>query len=303
VAPGGYAWWYIDALSDDGRHGLTLIAFIGSVFSPYYAWARRHGEGDPINHCALNVALYGAAGKRWSLTERGRAALAREARSLTIGPSSLAWNGSSLEIHIDEVTAPIPSRIRGTVRLHPEALTERSIALDGIGHHRWHPMAPCARVEVNLDKPALGWSGQAYFDSNTGDLPLEQGFSRWDWSRTNDPQGTCVLYDVTRRNGETMSMALRFDPGGGIEEFEPPAAMQLPSTRWWRIARRTQSDAGQPVRVLHTLEDTPFYARSVLASQLRGEPVTAMHESLSLDRFRAGWVQMLLPFRMPRRRR
>ncbi len=40
---GGYAWWYVDALSDDGRHGLTLIAFIGSVFSPYYAW--RAGGG------------------------------------------------------------------------------------------------------------------------------------------------------------------------------------------------------------------------------------------------------------------
>jgi carotenoid 1,2-hydratase len=26
----------------------------------------------------------------------------------------------------------------------------------------------------------------------------------------------------------------------------------------------------------------------------------AMHESLSLDRFRSAWVQLLLPFRMPR---
>ncbi len=31
-------WWYVDALSDDGQHGITLIAFIGSVFSPCYAW-------------------------------------------------------------------------------------------------------------------------------------------------------------------------------------------------------------------------------------------------------------------------
>ena len=44
----GYVWWYVDALSDDGRHGLTLIAFIGSVFSPYYALARRRGAGDPL---------------------------------------------------------------------------------------------------------------------------------------------------------------------------------------------------------------------------------------------------------------
>jgi carotenoid 1,2-hydratase len=70
VPHGGYAWWYVDGLSDDGRHGITLIAFIGSVFSPYYAWARRRGGGDPEHHCALNVALYGAGGKRWALTER-----------------------------------------------------------------------------------------------------------------------------------------------------------------------------------------------------------------------------------------
>jgi carotenoid 1,2-hydratase len=52
--------------------------------------------------------------------------------------------------------------------------------------------------------------------------------------------------------------------------------------------------------VVQTLEDAPFYARSVVASQLQGESVNAVHESLSLDRFRSGWVQVLLPFRMPR---
>ena len=40
VPSGGYRWWYLDGLSDDGRHGLTIIGFVGSVFSPYYARAR-----------------------------------------------------------------------------------------------------------------------------------------------------------------------------------------------------------------------------------------------------------------------
>ena len=44
VDPGGYAWWYVDAVSDDRRHGVAIIAFVGSVFSPYYAWA---GRRDP----------------------------------------------------------------------------------------------------------------------------------------------------------------------------------------------------------------------------------------------------------------
>ena len=35
VGHDGYVWWYVDAFSEDRAYGLTLIAFIGSVFSPY----------------------------------------------------------------------------------------------------------------------------------------------------------------------------------------------------------------------------------------------------------------------------
>jgi carotenoid 1,2-hydratase len=80
VPSGGYRWWYLDGLSDDGRHGLTIIGFVGSVFSPYYALARRKGGADPENFCALNVALYGEGGHRWSMTERGRRFISRDAR-------------------------------------------------------------------------------------------------------------------------------------------------------------------------------------------------------------------------------
>ncbi len=34
VPPSGYRWWYLDGLSADGQRGLTVIAFVGSVFSP-----------------------------------------------------------------------------------------------------------------------------------------------------------------------------------------------------------------------------------------------------------------------------
>ena len=62
VPPRGYAWWYLDAFSSDGRYGLTVIAFIGSVFSPYYFRARRRNPATAAeDHCALNVALYGEA--------------------------------------------------------------------------------------------------------------------------------------------------------------------------------------------------------------------------------------------------
>ena len=222
-----------------------------------------------------------------------------QASNFTIGPSSLSWDGQALTIQINELTVPIPSRIRGVVRLYPTALHDRAVSLDAKGQHRWRPIAPCARVEVALQQPALRWSGAAYLDSNSGDTPLEDSFSGWTWSRASLRNGTAVLYDVDARDGVNKSFGLRFNANGAAEEFLPPAAMRLPDTLW-RVNRTTPADADHEARVIKTLEDAPFYARSVLSSRLLGEPVTAVHESLSLDRFRANWVQMLLPFRMPR---
>jgi carotenoid 1,2-hydratase len=301
LTPGGYAWWYVDALSDDGRHALTIIAFIGSVFSPYYAAARRRGAGDPTNHCAINVAIYGEDRKRWSMTERGSRQLARERDRLVIGPSRLDWDGSRLTIQIDEMAAPWPARIRGKVHLHAKSLFDRALSLDRAGRHSWTALAPCARMEVDLEHPRLRWHGHGYWDTNTGSEPLELGFTRWDWSRTTLRDGsTAVLYDASRRDGGNWSAGLRFDRSGRVEEFEAPQRARLPVTGW-RIERGTRSEDARATGVRRTLEDTPFYARSLVSAKLLGEPVTGVHESLSLERFSRRWVQALLPFRMPRR--
>lgn len=293
VRPGGYAWWYIDALSDDGRHAITLIAFIGSVFSPYYAWARRRGPGDPFRHVALNVALYGER-RGWAMTERGAGALERGAEFLSIGPSALTWDGNALTIRIEEITTPIPSRIRGVVRIYPHALEQRVRLLDAAGRHRWCPIAASARAEIALEQPAVRWSGGAYFDTNEGDAPLETDFLHWTWSRSITLDGTEILYDLARRDGSHLSLALRYAREGGGSDFQPLATIRLPSTRWGitRVTRAGSAATG----VQETLEDTPFYARSILANGR----VRTMHESLSLDRFRSPWVQAMLPFRMPR---
>jgi carotenoid 1,2-hydratase len=300
VPSGGYVWWYLDALSADGLHGITLIAFVGSVFSPYYAWARRGGRPDPMNHCALNVALYGPRAGRWSMTERGAAAVGREQHSLSLGRSALEWRGDALSIDIDEICAPLPRRLRGTIRLTPTALAEHSYVLDAAGRHRWTPFAPCAHVEVRLAEPDVRWSGVAYLDSNFGEEPLEDGFREWTWSRASLPDSSVVLYDVSPRAGSPHSLALCFGENGGVAAIEPPPVVALPTTGW-RIARRTRADAGHGARVVKTLEDAPFYSRSHLATHLLGRAAPAIHESLDLNRFNSRWVQCLLPFRMPRR--
>ena len=273
------------------------------MFSPYYARAfARHGaDVKADDHCAINVALYGPLG-RWTMTERGRASMQRDAEHLRVGPSHLKWYGDHLEISLDEISVPLPRRVRGTVRVYPEALCTFSKALDDAGKHRWGPIAPCARVEVDLAKPGLRWQGNAYLDSNEGDEPVTVPFKTWDWSRARMADGsTAVIYDVTQTNNARTLLAERFKPDGSWESFEPAKKREaLPGTLW-RIDRGVRADAGTSSRVLNTLEDTPFYARSLLTTQLLGEQVTAVHETIQPQRLAHPAVQMMLPFRMPRR--
>ena len=300
IAPGGYGWWYVDAISADGKHGLTIIAFIGSVFSPYY---KRSGREHPEDHCAINVALYGPRA-RWAMTERQSGALSRDRDSLTLGPSCLRWMGDHLEIEIAErdkrLFNPWRRPVRGTVRVYPEMLNSAAFALDPQGQHIWHCLSPRARVEVAMHEPGLNWHGAAYLDSNFGSESLEEGFRIWHWSRAHVGDEAVVCYEGVRRDGSGFASALRFGADGTPHETDLPMVAPLPNSLW-QITRKTRADRGE-AKVLTTWEDTPFYARSTLASRLFGEKVVAVQESLDMDRFASGLVQFMLPYRMPRSR-
>ncbi len=234
------------------------------------------------------------------MTERPRSAVSRSAGIFTVGPSGLSWDGKALLIRIDEISVPIPWRIRGTVRLVPTAITQQGFTLNEDGRHLWWPIAPCARAQVTLDHPHVRWQGDGYFDMNRGDAPLERGFTDWQWARGAIRDGTAILYEAQRRDGSQIDLAMTFDPQGRMQPFEPPPTVELRRTGW-RLGRKVRSE--DTAKVVRTLEDAPFYARSVISAKLLGEPVTLMHESLSLDRFSRPVVQAMLPFRMPRARK
>lgn len=269
---------------------------MGSVFSPYY---KASGRADPADHVSINVALYGPRASRWCMTERPRTRLQRSAGMLQVGPSSMRWDGDALVIAIEEVAAPIPRRVRGTVRLVPERINQTAFVLSDGGRHLWHPVAPRAHVEVDMASPDLNWRGSGYFDSNFGAEPLESGFRDWQWSRAHLRDDVAVIYEGVRRDGSDFAMALRYDRGGRWHDAPLPPSTALPRTPFG-MARRTR---GTDPELVRTWENAPFYARSAITTELWGERVHAVHESLSLDRFVSPVVQFMLPFRMPRVRR
>ncbi len=235
------------------------------------------------------------------MTERGEQAIAIQQHAFQIGPSSLEWDGAALVVNINEKTAPIPAELRGRMRVEPAFLNEKEFKIDDAGRHRWRPVAPEARIHVDFDKPSLNWSGRGYLDMNTGDEPLESAFKYWDWSRAALPGSeTAILYNTDMWNGDSLSRALRFRKNGECEEFESPPFRRLPSTLIWRMPRSTRADARADAVVVRTLEDTPFYSRSIIDTKILGQRCQSMHESLSGGRLRSAIVQWMLKYRMPR---
>ena len=248
----------------------------------------------------FNISLWQGRSYRWAFTERGRNAVHRDADRIDIGGSHLRWDGTAFSAELDEFTWPWFGRIRGRLRLMPTELATRTVLLDAAGWHRWWPMAPHARIEIELSQPAMRWSGNAYIDHNAGSGPLENTFRSWTWSRARLKRETVIFYDLQRRAEPPLSVALRAKADGSMEEMaEIPREVRLPRTRW-RLERTTRGDADRSPELLRTMEDGPFYARSLVRSQVRGEEAIAMQETLSLDRLRNVGTRVMVPYRNPR---
>ncbi len=273
---------------------------MGSVFSPTYFAARKHRiVAEPLQFCALNVVLYRQRSRCWAFTEHPSDRIRRTADRFELGASHVRWEDDSLVVHVDERSAGLGRPVRGTVRLRPRHCFDRPMALDPDERHHWWPVAPVSEIEVEMDEPGMRFSGSGYHDTNFGREPLERGFSTWDWSRAELPEGTAVLYDARPRTGAAETRGLLFGRDGRIEPFDMPSDHPLPRTRWG-MHRAVRADRGATPHVRRTLESSPFYARSLIETTLGGNSVVAMHESLDLDRFANPVVQRMLPFRIRR---
>ena len=94
-----------------------------------------------------------------------------------------------------------------------------------------------------MEQPGLRWSGPGYFDTNAGAAPLEDDFAHWDWCRAPLGHGTAILYNVTRRGGDELAVALHADPSGVVRDMPTAPGLRLPRTRWG-VERPTRAERG-----------------------------------------------------------
>jgi len=209
----------------------------------------------------------------------------------------MRWRGDDLVMDLDEVAPWSRAPIRGQVRFVPEQRTGASFSLDAAARHRWWPIAPCGHVDVNLREPRVAFRGRGYFDANAGDEPMTAAFRDWTWSRAHTRDGRAIVtYDVRAKNGAWAARSIAFRRGA-IDPVVELAPRSVGGTRWG-LGRTVRGEPGFAPRIVRTLEDGPFYARSVIETRFAGETVRAMHETLSADRLARSAVSFLLGFRM-----
>lgn len=286
-------------MSDDGASAVVIIALLGNPFSPAYARARRTRGAEALAYCSMNVAVYARGASAWALEERRLGDRDRSAHGVQIGASTMRWDGDRLVVEIDERTTPFGRHVRGRVLLRPEAHSGLELSIDELGQHRWWPVAPLARIEVDLPLPGLRFSGHGYHDANAGARPLDEAFETWSWSRARSESAALLTYDVACASGSTQSLAFKVSSHGDIEDLPHMWNTPLPRTVWG-LPRQARVDEGRTARLARSLEDGPFYARALLETELGGQKVLAMHETLSAHRLRRGWVRALAGFRMRR---
>ena len=276
---------------------MSVIGFIGSVFSPWYRWS---GRKNPQNHVCINVATYGKGG-RFTMTDRGASALRQTASRLEVGPSMMRWEDDTLVIDIDEVSSPpLISRMRGQIRVIPSAMTNVELALTPDDSHIWRPFAPRSRIEVDIDRPGWQWTGEGYFDANFGTRALEEDFSYWTWGRYPTGNGATCFYDATRLDGSELAAGFQFDEAGNATSIPLPPKAPIRRSLW-AVKRETRGDAGTQARQVQNMLDAPFYSRAAVETTLNGERTTGVHEALDLTRFRSPLIKPMLAVRVPRR--
>lgn len=236
------------------------------------------------------------------MTDRGSDALRQDPRTLTVGPSAIHWDDRGLTITVNEVSSlPLISRMRGTITLTPEAVTDVELPLTRDGAHIWRPFAPTARINVDLEAKGWQFNGHGYFDANFGTRPLEHDFSTWTWSRYPTANGTTCIYDAQRRDGSTLDAAFAFDKAGKGKTISAPPRTTFKRTGWL-LKRETRADIGTTPRQVKPMLDAPFYSRSVVETVLDGETVRGVHEALDLNRYGSPLLKPMLAVRVPRRK-
>ena len=321
-----YEWWYLDAISSDGRTAFVFIWFAGLPFSPDAL--TNHERGRPASardHVAMFTAVY-VDGKQiaYALNRHPESEFVaeRERLRVRVGPNPL-------ERHVDGaisavVDAPMlfgGGRLSGDLRVSSSGADGGGIGeVAGGADHVWNPLVPSCDVAGSLrltgadgsEKWSTEFEGRGYLDHNYGRRPLTEGIRRWHWGRAHLGDTTIVYYQTEPTSGPDESVLAVIDDSGSASNCTD---VRFAASDWRRrvlcprfpnrveVSGRRGSErvAFTAVR-RHVVDWGPFYMRFLcdVTATVGGRELSgvAMTEYLDPRGLRARWLRPLIKTRI-----
>jgi hypothetical protein len=284
-APGGFTWWYLDALDGEGN-GVVLIWSWGLPFLPGWTAAQRHAPLPAQEAPSLNVVIYRRGRPDFYLLQPWPAASAswdQESGVLTMGASRLhappaqAGEPATVTVSLDCPVSGGAGRLQGTIRV--QGMVRQPVAAPGPPSavaHDWSPVMPGARAEVDLTCADRRWRMTdlpAYHDRNAACCPIDRmGIRRWTWGRVSDAAGASRIWYCVEPEVEGQApvwWGLEVEPDGRTV----CRLLDAPRHRGWRWDRfgvaipghtrlQVQGTPWLTVRHVGTLDRGFFYVRT-----------------------------------------
>lgn len=321
-----YEWWYLDAISADGRTAFVFIWFAGLPFSPDAL--TNHERGRPASardHVAMFTAVY-VDGKQiaYALNRHPEAefAASREGLSVRVGPNTLGRDeDGAISAVVDAPMLFGGGRLSGDLRVCPSGTDGGGIReVEGKSDHVWNPLNPSCSVAGTLrlagadgsEKWSTEFEGRGYVDHNYGRRPLTEGIRRWHWGRAHLGDTTIVYYHTEPTSGSDESVLAVIDGSGAPADCSD---VRFEATDWRRrvlcprfpnavavSGQRGDDRVSFTARRRHVVDWGPFYMRFICdvtatigSRELSG---VAMTEYLDPRGLRARWLRPLIKTRI-----
>ncbi len=217
--PGGYEWWYFDAIDPSSGYSLVVIFYQGNPFSNRYIRAlHKSGNEDktlPENFPAVSISVYKEqCPVYYSFKEFDKinARFSEKVPSVSIGGHAFELDNSGELLSYNlKLSEELPSGDCIEASLDFKS-SHRSVPFEegdtGSRGHTWNLVQPRSKVEGTLRllqgsdlRHDVPFQGTGYHDHNTGQEPMKKEFKDWYWGRFHFPELTLVYYAMNRREG------------------------------------------------------------------------------------------------------
>lgn len=307
--PGAYEWWYVDALSADGKWGVVVILFRGMPMSPTYL----HNPSHMHAGCAVSVYHNGAR-LAFSFTEQPLASASYasdEVRVQMEGASIVVDEKGHLMASVEMPCDADGRRVAVTLTGQSTRSTD-PVPTDLSERHAWVLARPRmqAKASIKLMEGSAVvvdhmFETIGYHDHNLGVRAMHHDFTDWYWGRVHCPDRTIVFLS-TPRSTDTTHEVYEIDDAGvptPWHDVEITYGKTFITTMGLLCSRHITLRGISPITGPHEVictnsvacEDSPFYQRYLSDWYIDGMAVgKGMSEYMNVARMKSAWIRPFL---------